>query len=252
LCASRIKRWWTRCKRRITGVYLAVRAWVVESLVPKCTRLFFNIKRVFSISEDLVKHGFLFLSFGLLLVTVEKVSEKSTWELMGLSKLIPTLPGSFCVTLRWVLVAIAFVLICVFFWLGRKELLKRWIAVILVIVFLFLVLWLTPPLNSDFFRIVGAAFLIISGAFILAVFVKPWADELNKSIEQFKFQYWTVFLIVNLVGWARGLSSIPEGVCAIIVELVGWLGLAWILVIIFMMFRAIWQSGKTTSPPATP
>jgi hypothetical protein len=244
VCAGYIKRSWTRCRRWIEPARLKVEAWVKKSLVPKCTRLFFIVKNAFGISEDMVKHGFLFLSFGLLLVTVEKVSEKSTWELMGLSKLIPTLPGSFCVTLRWVLVAIAFVLICVFFWLRRRELLKRWIAVILVIVFLFLVLWLTPPLNSDFFRIVGAAFLIISGAFILAVFVKPWADELNKSIEQFKFQYWTVFLIVNLVGWARGLSSIPEGVCAFIVELVGWLGLAWILVIIFMMFRSIAQSGK--------
>jgi hypothetical protein len=146
--------------------------------------------------------------------------------------------------LRWVLVAIAFVLICVFFWLGRKELLKRWIAVILVIVFLFLVLWLTPPLNSDFFRIVGAAFLIISGAFILAVFVKPWADELNKSIEQFKFQYWAVFLLVNYVGWIKGLASIPEGVCAFVLGLIVLVGFVWMLVIMFIMFRSVIQSGK--------
>lgn len=245
MCASRIKRLWTRCNDWIAEARLVVKAWVTKSLVPRCTRLFFTIRHAFAISEDMIKHGFLFLSFGLLLVTIEKVSEKSTWELMGISKWIPPSSDYLSVVWGWVLVGVSLVLMCVFLWLGRKRLLKKRVAFILVLFFLFSVLWLTPPLTSKSFIIVGAIFLVVSAVFIFAVFVKPLADKFEEFIErQFKPQYWMVFLLVNYVGWLKGMSSIPEGVCTFVVELVGWLGFAWILVIMFMMFRSVAQSGK--------
>ena len=253
MCAGYIKRSWTRCKRWITEVYLAVRTWVVESLVPKCTRLFFNIKRVFSISEDMVKHGVLFLSLGFLLLTFKSTSEPSlsepppitpsTWESMGFSNLIPS-PDWISDDLRWIFAGASLMIMCLFLSLGWKKLLGKWLAIMLVILFFFASLWFLPPINPEDFRDAGVFVHAISAVFLISVFVKPLANWFKDLLEgDFKIPYWIVFWIVFFVSAFEWLARTATDNSAF--PFAGWLVVVWSFVILGVFLRTVvWDTVK--------
>ena len=78
---------------------------------------------------------------------------------------------------------------------------------------------------------------------MVAVFWKWLAGKLDNFFTgQLQSIYWMIFWLVYIVGWSKGLSSVPVGSFAF--RLVLWLGLGWFLIIGIVYLKTFWQVGK--------
>ncbi len=166
---------------------------------------------------------------------------------------IPPPPACFSTALRIILIVISLMFTIAIFWIWRTyrlaNLLKGWlekVAYLIIFLLLLFILWLTPPIPATpicLFTALGMVVLLTSLAFMVAVFWKPLASKLeNFSEGQLQYTYWIIFWLVYIVGWLKGLSSIPTEGFAF--RIVYWIGLAWFFVIPIIMLRATWQTGK--------
>jgi hypothetical protein len=260
VCAMRKKRWWTHFRRWIVG-YLK-RSWThcKPWIVAACSAVGRWVIRTFSISEGMVQHGVLFLAFGFLLLTFKSTSEPSlsepppitpsTWESMGFSNLIPS-PDWISDNLRWIFAGASLMIMCLFFCLGWKKLLRKWLAIMLVLLFLFASLWFLPPINPENFRNAGIFVHVISAVFLVAVFVKPLANWFKDLLEgDFKTPYWIVFWIVFFVSAFEWLARTATDSSAF--PFAGWLVVFWSFVILIISLKTVvWDTAKKKALAST-
>lgn len=212
-----------------------------------------NQKQGQTINWHAMSDGILLFIFGLLLLAVKQVSETPTWGLIPILGLIPAPPISFSITLRIILIVISLILMIVILWRWQaykrakslKERLKK--AKYLIIFFLFLlllfVLWLIPPIPVYIYTALGIIAILISLAFMVAVFYKRLADKLEEFLKsQFSFIYGVIFWTVFSIGFAKGLSSVP--VESFTFPIASCIGFIWFLIIGIIFLRAVWQPRK--------
>jgi hypothetical protein len=232
ITSSQVVSLYTHSKQQVLEAYLVAVAWVKRGT----TRLKNNI----SINEGMALHGGLLMSFSLLLLAIRQTKEVSSWGF------IPPVPVYFSTVLRIILIVISFILMPVVAKILQKR--RRYKAAfgIILALLLFFVLWLIssmPPLPVSFFTGLGIVALLISLAFMVAVFCKGLANILTKFVEgQLKSTYWIVFLIVYSVGWIKGVSNVPADTCAF--NLAWWIGFVLFWIIVFIYLRATRQAGK--------
>ena len=230
----------TCCWICITKACLLVALWVSTGVL-WCAEVIRKIKRSIQVDGSMASPGALFLSFGILLLSVEDVSGDPTWELMGISKWIPSPPNNLDLHWRWIFVGIALFLMYVSIWLGLKKGLYKKIAfriiafIIFVILFL-ATLWLMPPITEVPFAIFGIFVLVVSAAFMVAIFWKWLASKLKEFLRsQLAYMYWAIFLIVFAIGAGEGLSKVSKENFAF--PLAEGLYLVWVFVIAFLAFK---------------
>jgi len=198
----------------------------------------------------MARHGILLFTFSLILLAVKQVSEA---PILLIPPSIPPPPVCFSTALRIILIVISLIFTIAFFWIWRKyklaNLLKGWlkkVAYSIIFLLLVFILWLIPPIPAApvcFFTTIGIIALLTSLAFMVAVFCKWLSGKLENLLEgQFQYTYWTIFWLVYVLGWLKGLSSIPTEGFAF--RIVYWIGFAWFFVIPIIMLRATWQAGK--------
>lgn len=97
----------------------------------------------------------------------------------------------------------------------------------------------------------GVIALAMSVSFMIAVFWKRLAVILESFLEErprsrwqggIKWLYWVIFWFVYLIGWLKGLSSIPTEVFAF--KAAFWIGFVWFLIIPIAWFKIIFQRRK--------
>jgi len=187
--------------------------------------------------------GILLFTFSLLLLALKQVSGTSIWESMPLLKLVPTPPVCFSTALRIILIAISFILIYVAAKILQKRRCYRVAFGIILVLLLLFVLWLMPPMPVSFFTALGIIGLLTSLAFMVAVFCKRLASKLANFLDgQPSFLYWIIVWLVYISGWLKGLSIIPTDGFAF--RIAYWIGAVWFFVIMIIMWRAAWQTGK--------
>jgi len=195
------------------------------------------------INKDMARHGILLFTFGLLLLAVKQVSETSTWELIPLSKLIPTPPVYFSTPLRITLIVISLIFMFVILRMWKKWQLNKVACWVILSLLLLFVLWLIPPIPVFSFTILGKIAVLASIAFMVAVFWDWLASKLKNFLEgQFQSSYWTIFCLVYICGWLKGLSSVPTDGFAF--HIAYWIGFVWFSIITIIMLRAAWQTGR--------
>jgi len=196
----------------------------------------------------MAQHGILLFIFSLLLLAVKQVSETSL-----IPPLIPPPPVCFSTALRIILIVISLIFTIAVFWIWRTyklaNLLKGWlkkVVYLIISLLLLFILWLIPPIPAApvyFFTALGVITLLASLAFMVAVFWKRLASKLENFLEgQLQLIYWVIFWLVYILGWLKGLSSIPTDGFAF--RIVYWIGFAWFFVIPIIMLRTTWQTGK--------
>ena len=228
---SQVVSLYTHCKQQVLKAYPVVVTWVKRGT----TRLKNNI----SINEGMARHGGLLMSFSLLLLAVRQTKEVSSWGF------IPPVPVYFPIVLRIILIVISFILMPVVAKILQKRRRYKVAFRIILALLLFFVLWLISSVSPPvfFFTVLGIIGLLISLAFMVAVFYEGLAKILTVFVEErFKFIYWMVFLVVYSVGWIKGLSSVPADTCAF--NLAEWIGFVLFCIIGFIYSRAAVQAGK--------
>lgn len=198
----------------------------------------------------MAKHGILLFALSVILLAVKQVIET---PIVLTPPLLPAPPVSLSTALRVILIAISVILIIAISWIWRKyqlaKLLKRWlkkVAYLIIFLLLLFILWLIPPVPAApiyFFTALGIITLMASLAFMVAVFCKRLASKLENFLEgQLRYTYWVIFWLVYILGWLKGLSSVPTDEFAF--RVVYWIGFAWFFVIPIIMLRAICQTGN--------
>jgi hypothetical protein len=232
----------THCKQQVLKAHLMA----VTGLKRGITRLKVNI----SVNERMARHGGLFVSFSLLLLAVRQTKEVSSWWF------IPPMPVYFSTVLRIILIGISLIVVFVISWIWQKHKLVNvlkgrlkplaYLIIVIVLLLLLFVFWLIlsmPTLPVYFFTVLGIIALLISLAFMVAVFCKGLAKKLERLVEdQLKSTYWMVFWIVYSVGWIKGWSNVPADTYAF--HLAWWVGFVLFLIIGFIYLRATRQAGK--------
>jgi len=244
--AMRIKRsqvvdLYARCKRQVAGAYLVARTWLRESVL-MCNGLISTLRGSLSINGEMARHGIILFTFSLILLGGKQTSETR------MLPFVPPPPAYFSTVLRIVLIVISFIVISVIFWALRrfklvdfsKGCLKATIFV-LVLLLSFFILWLTTPAISVWpSKALGIIALLISLAFMAAVFCKWLACKLNNFLKgQFQFIYWLIFWAVYFIGWFKGMSSIPGDSC--VFKLAFLIGFLWFSIIGIIYLQASWQ-----------
>jgi len=169
---------------------------------------------------------------------------------------IPPPPAFFCMLARVILILIAaFAVFRIWrayksanFLKRRPQGLVNFVVYLITTLLLLFMLWLMPPIPAAavpacVFKTLGIVALLTSLVFMVAVFWKWLADKVENFLEgQFQYTYWLIFWFVYIIGWLKGLTSIPtEG---LVFEIVSLVGFAWFLVIPIIMWRATLQTGK--------
>ena len=167
---------------------------------------------------------------------------------------IPPPPACFSTVLRGILILISAIAIWgIWRAYNLANFLKRWlkrvvnsVVYLITLLLLLFILWLIPPIPAVpacVFTTLGIIALLTSLAFMVAVFCKWLAGKLENFLErQFQHTYWLIFWLVYILGWLKGLSSIPAEGFAF--KIVFWIGVAWFFVIPIFYLRAAWQTGK--------
>jgi len=197
--------------------------------------------------------GVLLFIFGLLLLAVKEVGETPTWGLIPILGLISPPPVFFSIALRIILIVISLILMIAILWIwraykranslkGRLKKAKYLIIFFLVLLLLF-VLWLIPSIPVCVYTALGIIAILISLAFIVAVFCKRLACKLEEILKsQFSYIYWVIFWIVYSVGWVQGLSNIPAD--RFVFQVALWIGFVLFLIIPAAWFKVIFQRSK--------
>jgi hypothetical protein len=204
-----------------------------------------NIK----LNRDMLRHGILLLTLGFILCEL-----KSTREIHMLP-FTPHASDYFSPVSGVVLIVISLAAVFVLLWIWRKyklaSFLKGWLKPVAYLIKLFVmllllfILWLISSISIPawFFTALGILTLLISLAFVVAVFKERCALKLAHLLEDYQFQYWQIYWIVFTASWLKGLTSIPAD--GLIFTIAYWIaypvGFAWFLVIPFIMLTATWQ-----------
>jgi hypothetical protein len=203
-----------------------------------------NAKIIHKLSGDMARIGILLATFGWILLGLKQVRET---PILGA---IPPPPACFSTALRWVLVGVSLIAVFVIFWIWRKyklaKILKGWLKkVVYLITFLLLlfILWLItniPAIPGGFFSALGIIALLISLAFMIAVFWERWTSKLARFLEDQQFPYWQIYWLVYIASWLKGLVSISaEGLAFTIAYWIVYvIGFAWFFVIPIIMLSS--------------
>jgi hypothetical protein len=210
----------------------------------KCLRVFTHVIIIIDeqrqIDGNMAKHGSLFFTVSLILLSV-KLPEGSYvwWVSIPLLKSIPT--PTFSEPLKTAFFIVSFILIGIIKYIEKKfELVNsnkwqiRWAVNFIILLILLFALWIIPlmPLVAQ------AITLTISAIFIIAVFCKWLANTIEKLIEnKLKSQYWLTFLFVYTIGWLRGFTSIPPNSFAS--NSIFIFGAIWFIVIVLIYFKSL-------------
>ena len=202
-----------------------------------------TINRRFDINGEMAKHGTLFMSFGILLFALKEPVTLTQSQIVDFSLLWRLIPIS--------LILIGYILITIY-WKklistrffnnkNRKLLFFSLYAVLFVILLCFLNP-LIPFIPIIATQLIGGFFLFISLTFIFAVFIKYIAKFMIKTLEKIQVYYWMIVWFVYIFGWLSGMrnlevNSIPQ-------YILGIFGFIWFIVLMIVMLRAAWLTGK--------
>jgi hypothetical protein len=204
-----------------------------------------DAKIVHKLSGDMARYGILLATLGWILLGLKQARET---PILGS---IPSPPTCFSTTLRWVLVGISLVVVFVIFWIWRRyklaKVLKGWLkkaVYIITILLLLFILWLItniPAIPGGFFTAFGVIALLLSLAFMIAVFRERLAVKLARFVEGQQFPYWQIYWLVYMASWLKGLVSISaEGLAFTIAYWIVYvIGFVWFFVIPIIMFGSM-------------
>lgn len=200
------------------------------------------------IDRDMARHGVLLLTFGFILLGFKPDSETQILPFVSLPA------ACFSAALRYVLAAISFIVILLIFWAllrykltdfskGRLKAAAYLIISFALVLLLYLfILWLIYPILIGSFTVLGIIAIIMSLPLMVAVFWKRWAGKVKNFLEgRFQYPYWFIFWLVYIVGWGKGLLSIPQGPAF---KIAGCVGFVWFFVITIIVFRSTRQSSR--------
>lgn len=236
---------WSRICWKATGhlIYLHFRLIRFSETVKI---IFCKINEQRQIDGKMVKHGTLFLSFGLILLGTKIGTNDSPIRILNM---FPSPPSDWSTTVTSIVGIIILATIIIFFGIfnifklaKRIKRNKRFFlatAVCLLCLLLLFGLWLIPPITISCYVVIGEIIFGISVIFIFAVFIKWLSTKLTKYIEEdFPFIYWSIFVVVYIIGLSKGLAEIPE-------PEIFWpsiIGRCWFLIIGVLIIKSAWQT----------
>lgn len=196
-------------------------------------------------NREMARHGVILLTFGFILCGVKPTSETS------MLPFVSPPPACFSTALRWVLIAVSFLVILLVSWALRKYKLTivskgrlkaaacLIASLVLVLLLALFILWLMAP-SIGLFTVLGIIAILTSLPFMVAVFWKRWAGKVKNFLEdQFQYPYWLIFWVVYFFGLFKGLSNIPQGLAF---KIASYVGVAWFFVITIIMFMSTRRS----------
>jgi hypothetical protein len=199
------------------------------------------------IDGKMARYGTLFLTFAILVSSISQPSGITTYK--PSFPFLPIIDISTCV--RLLLVTLTFIVMVAVLYLWSKYRLANivkhllvYIAMAVVFGLLTAIFWLVDPLVQmipfHWTEILGVLFFILSALFILAVIFK-WLSVLFIRIIEGKYQiyYWIIFWIVFVIGWLKGVATIPPGGMGSVIALI--VGYVWFFVIAVIMLKSAWQ-----------
>ena len=191
----------------------------------------------------MARHGILLLSFGFILLAFKQVS---TTPIIVMS-FVPPPPDFLCLAARIILI---FVLMVAAIWIRKyiSVVLNLWLKIslyFLIVLLLFLVVWLIPPLPvlpQCCFTALGVISLFASLVFIPAILYKWLAGKLENFLEHRQPIYWLIVFFVYSISWLKVMLSVPAEGFAF--SIIFWISFAWFCTIYIIWLNASWQTRK--------